>query len=70
MFSEIDLEETFPNQKFKISGYKMFIADRNKHDGGIIFNINEIIPCKTVNFEALLDDCEVTLVELSIKSRK
>ena len=35
-----------------------------------MFYINENIPCKTVNVEGLSDDCEATLIELSIKSRK
>ena len=48
----------------------MFRRDRNEHSGGIKFYINENIPCKTVNAEGLPDDCEVTLIELSIKSRK
>ena len=70
LLSETKLDETFPNQQFKISGYKMFRRDRNKHDGGIMFYINENIPCKTVNAEGLPNDCEITLIELSIKSRK
>ena len=72
LFSETKLDETFPNQQFKISGYKMFRRDRNKYGGGIMFYINvpKNIPCKTVNIEGLPDDCKVTLVELSIKSRK
>ena len=37
LFSETKLDETFPNQQFKISGYKMFRRDRNKHGGGIMF---------------------------------
>ena len=28
------------------------------------------IPCKTVNVEGLPDDCEITLIELSLKSLK
>ena len=35
-----------------------------------MFYINENIPCKTVNFEGVSDDCEATLIELSMKSRK
>ena len=56
LFSEIKLVETSPNQQFKISEYKMFRRDRNKHRS---------ISCKTVNV-----DCKVTLIDLSIKSRK
>ena len=50
LFSETKLDETFPNQQYKISGYKMFRRDRNKHGFPI--------------------ECEVTLIELSSKSRK
>ena len=70
LFSETKLNEAFPNQQFKISGYKMFGRDRNKYGGGIMFYINENIPCKTVNVEGLPNDCVGTLIELSIKSRK
>ena len=48
----------------------MFRRDRNKHSSGIMFYINENIPCKTVNVEGLPDKCEITLIELSNKSRK
>ena len=48
----------------------MFRRDRNKHGGGIMFNINENIPCKPVNVEGLPDDCEVTLIQLCINIRK
>ena len=43
---------------------------RDEHGGGIMFYINEIIPCKTLSVEGLSDDCEVILIELSIKNWK
>ena len=70
LFSDTKLDETFPNQQFKISGYKTFRRDRNKYGGGIMFYINENIPCKTVNVEGLPDNRQVTLIELSIESQK
>ena len=48
----------------------MFRRDRNKHGRGIVFYINENIPCKFVNVQGLPIDCEVTLIELYIKSWK
>ena len=30
LFSETKLDETFPNQQYKISGHKMFRRDKNK----------------------------------------
>ena len=35
LISETKLDETFPNQQFKIHDYKMFCRDRNKHGGGV-----------------------------------
>ena len=62
LFSETKLDETFPKQQFKISGYEMFRRDRNKHGGGgIMFYFNENIPCKTVNVEGLPDNCQLML---------
>ena len=48
----------------------MYRRYRNKHGGGVIFYINGNIPCKAVNLEEVPDDCEIILVESSIKSRK
>ena len=70
LFSETNLYETFPNQQFKIHGCKMYCKDRNKHDGGVICYVNEIIPCKMVNVEGVPNDCETILIEYSIKNKK
>ena len=70
LFSETKLDETFRNQQIKVSSYKMFRKDRNKHGQGIMFYINENISCKPVNVEGFPDDCEVSLIQLSIKCRK
>ena len=46
LFYETTLDETFPNQQFKIHGYKMYRRDRKKHGGGVLCFVNENIPCK------------------------
>ena len=70
-FSETKLDEIFPNQQFQMFRRdKIFRRDENKHGGCVMFYINENIHCKTVNVEGLPYDCEVTLIELSFKSRK
>ena len=49
----------------------MFKRDRNNHGRDIRLYINECLnKNKTVNVLGLPDDCEVTLIELFIKSRK
>ena len=53
LFSEKKLDETFPNQQFRIHVYNMYRRDRNKHGGGVLCYVNENIPCKMVNVEGV-----------------
>ena len=46
LFSETKLDETFPNQQFKINGYQLYSKDRNKHGDGVLCYIHENIPAK------------------------
>ena len=64
LFSKTKLEKHFQVNNLKSVVTKCL----EEIDGGIMFYINENIPCKIVNVEDLPDDCAVTLVELSIKS--
>ena len=57
--SEKNIDETFPNQQFTTNGYKLFWRDRNCHGGGVLCYINENIPCKTVNVEAIVKEWEI-----------
>ena len=34
LISETKVDESFPNQQFKINGYKLFRKDRDRFDGG------------------------------------
>ena len=52
LLSKTKINETFPNQQFNISKYKT-CRDRNKHGGGLLFYINENIPCKLINHEII-----------------
>ena len=68
-FSEMKLDEIFPNRQFKIHGYKMYSEDRSKHSGGVLCYINEYIPCKMVSVEEVPNDCEIILIEFSVKTQ-
>ena len=48
----------------------MYRRDRKKHGGGVLCYFNENIPCEMVNVEGFPDDCEIILIEFSIKTRK
>ena len=70
MLSETKIDESFPNQQFNISNYKTFRRDRNKHGGGLLFYINENIPCKLINDQIIPSDIEMIMFEFLVKTRK
>ena len=41
LISESKLDDTFPNNQFKINHYKMFRLDRNRYGGGLVLYVNE-----------------------------
>ena len=49
LVSETELDSSFPGCEFTISGCRLFCKDRNQHGGGLIFYVNQGIPCKTIN---------------------
>ena len=54
LLSETKIDESFPNKQFYIRHYKTFRRDRNKHGEGLLFYINENIPCKLINSKMAL----------------
>ena len=66
--SETKIDDIFPNKQFMLNGYKLFRRDRNCHGGGILCYINETFPSKIVNVEGIEKDCEIVLIEFSIKT--
>ena len=70
LLSETKIDESFPNQQFNISNYKTFRRDRNKHGGGLLFYINENIPCKLINDQIIPSDIEMIMFEFLVKTRK
>ena len=63
-------DETFPNQQFVINGCKLFRRNRNCHGEDVLCYINENISSKSVNVEVIVKECEIVLIEFSIRSRK
>ena len=70
LLSETKIDGSFPNQQFNVSNYKNFRRDRNKHGGGLLFYINENIPCKLINDEIIPSDIEMIIFESLVKTRK
>ena len=65
--SETKIDENFPNQQVNISNYKTFRRDRNKHDGGLLFYVNENIPCKLINDEIIPSAVEMVMFGFLVK---
>ena len=66
--SETKILESFPNLQFNISNYKTFRRDRNKHGRGLLFCINENIPCKLINDQIIPSDIETVMLEFLKKA--
>ena len=70
LISETKTDESFPNQQFKINGYKMIRGDGDSFGGCLIFYINEQIPSKVLTLEPIPRDIEVILLDFRVKNRK
>ena len=46
LISEYKLDDTFPNNQFKIDHYKKFRLDGNRYRGGLVLYLNEQVSCK------------------------
>ena len=70
LISECKLDDTFPNNQFKIHHYKMFRLDRKRYGGGLVLDVNEQVPCKKLtNYENAVAS-EITVLEFYQSKRK
>ena len=49
LISETKSDSSFPSQQFDIDNYKIFRRDRNCFGGGLMFYVNENIPCRELS---------------------
>ena len=70
MVSETKLDSKFPASEFTISCYRLFRKDRNQLGGGLIFYVNEYIPCKTINTFNFPNSLEVARLEINFREKK
>ena len=68
MISEINVGKSFPNQQFKMNGYKMF--QRIDRFRGLMFYVNEQIPSKVLVLESIPIDIKLLLLEFTVKNRR
>ena len=60
----------FPINNLRFMANKMYRRDGKEHGSGVLCYVNEKIPCKMVSVERVPDDCEIILIEFSVKTRK
>ena len=66
--SETNLDDTFPNDQFKIEGYEKPIRlDRDRYGGGILFFIRDDLPCIESKSPS---NIEGIFIELRIRNSK
>ena len=63
LINKTKLDDSFPSNKFAMSGYKFIRKDRNKFRGGIAFYITESRAIKIEN----LSDIEILDIEITIR---
>ena len=54
-----DKSDVFHEAQFKIPGYRIFRQDRDKHRGGLMFYINQNIPCKKIETFQITSSVEI-----------
>ena len=67
--SEIKLDESFPEDQFKIPGFRSpFRRDQNEFGGGIMVFVRKDIPSKVISKETL--SIEAMFIELNFCKKK
>ena len=60
----------FWDLNFTIPGYRLFRKDRNQHGGGLIFYVDEDIPCKTINTFNFPNSLEFLPSKINLRNKK
>ena len=54
----------------EMQSYKAFCQNRNKHGGGVMFYVNENIPCRVLNIDFNFNDLETIFLKFYLRNRK
>ena len=69
LISETKSDSSFPSQQFDIDNYKIFRRDRNCFGGGLMFYVNENIPCRELSPEQNDSNFEIIFLEITLRNR-
>ena len=70
LVSETKIDHSFPNQQFSIDGFKTNRRDKNNFGGGVLFYVNENIPCRELTIEQIDTNFENIFLEITLWTRK
>ena len=70
LVSETKIDHSFPNQQFSIDVYKTYRSDRNNFGRGLLFYVNENIPCKELTTEQIDTNFEIIFLAITLRTRK
>ena len=65
LIGETKINDSFPNAKFKIEGYKSFRKDRDPFGGGLLFYVNENLNCRSL--ESCLPNTIIEILPLELR---
>ena len=68
--SESKLDSSFPEAQFEIPSYRIFRQDRDKYGGGLMFYINQNIPCKKIETFQFTSSKEILTLEINLGKEK
>ena len=69
LLSKSKIDESFPDKQFRLNNYRIFRKDRNRYGAGIMFYVNENLPCKSLTIE--IDNLTETIfLEVNVQSSK
>ena len=70
LVSETEIDHSFLNHQFSVDGYKTYRIDRNNFLGGLLFCVNENIPCKELTNEQIDTNFEIIFLKIILRTRK
>ena len=70
LISEAKIDNSFPSEQFAIDYCKISRRDRNCFGGGLMFYVNENIPCRELSPEQNDSNFEIIFLEITLRNRK
>ena len=64
------IDHNFPIQQFSVDAYRTYRRDRNIFGRGLLFDVNENIPCRELTAEQIDSNLEIIFLGITLLTRK